>query len=113
MKHPPHTFQEAESLCSRFRHLVGKNYGTGMARVTDVVIVPFDHLNKERFLAHYILSDNARSLQTDYQGLLFDVLVLGIHEDGIGLLHEPLHSWLGRDKQFWLNDASHQSTSRC
>ncbi|MES2703190.1 MAG: hypothetical protein V4649_11150 [Bacteroidota bacterium] len=97
MKRPPYTHAEAAQLCADFQHLTGEPYScSNNAAIECVAVVPFDELNKQKFIVYYhLLNDPVLALTHEYKGLLFDVLVLATYEDKCDLLHASLHSWVG------------------
>ena len=100
MKLPPYSLAEAEKLCADHQYLTGERYDTdndSNAVIECIAVVPFDELNKQKFIIYYhLLHDAVRALRHEYRGLLFDVMVLGTYTDKYDLLQTDLHKWLAK-----------------
>ncbi len=97
MKNAPYTLKEARKLCEEYEHLVGQPFSKDNDAVVEcVIIAPFDEASRKRFLIFYFLFNNAeQALNTEYKGLLFDVLVIGRStSDKHDLQQCDLHGWL-------------------
>ena len=100
MKQPPYSLSEAEEFCKEFQHLTGQRFDAEInASIDCVAVAPFDQVNKNRFIIYYLLFDDANiALQQDYNGLLFDVLIIAGAKEGQEMLHESLSEWLAKNK---------------
>lgn len=102
MKQPPYSLSEAQKICSEFQHLAGRCFDPAInASIDCIAVAPFDQNNRNRFIIYYLLFDDADiALQQDYQGLLFDVIIIAGAKNGEEqLVHEPLHTWLAKNNQ--------------
>jgi cellulose synthase/poly-beta-1,6-N-acetylglucosamine synthase-like glycosyltransferase len=100
MKRPPYSLAEAQKLAASYQQLVGQTYSRDTNAIIEcVTVAPFDKLSKERFLIFYFLFNSAESaLSQEYEGLLFDVLVIArSQDDPHELLQEDLLIWLADD----------------
>jgi len=103
MKQPPYSLEEAMKICSEYNYLAGHAFDPSMpinSTIDRVAVVPFDEVNKRRFLIYYLLFNDAQSALThEYKGLLYDVLVIARStEDENEMLHESLYPWLDKNK---------------
>jgi hypothetical protein len=96
MKKPPYSLSEATRLCSEFQYLVRERYNKDdEATIECVAVVPFDEMNKKKFIVYYhLLNDASIALNHEYRGLLFDVMVLATYPQKCDLLYSDLGSWL-------------------
>jgi hypothetical protein len=95
MKKAPYNFKEAVQLCTDFKHLVGERFQKDdHAMIDEIAVVPFDELNKKKFIVFYhLINDAVTALNHEYRGLLFDVMVLATYPDKCDLLYKELHDW--------------------
>jgi hypothetical protein len=101
MKRAPYTLAEAEKICAEYQYLVGESYATGGdLKIECITTTPFDEVSKERFLILYFLLNNAEGAKAnEYNGLLFDVLIIGRSAtDQHELQQEDICSWLMKNK---------------
>ena len=101
MKKAPYSLEEAEQMCKEYQHLVGQPFADSSDLIVEcVTVTPFDEVNKKRFLIFYFLFNNAESaLSHEYQGLLFDIIVIGRSvNDEHELLQEDLYTWIHENK---------------
>jgi hypothetical protein len=98
MKMPPYSLSDAKELCKEYKYLIGEPYGFDHPRhlVSDVVVTPFDEAGKSQFLLYYHLVPDAESILTEiYNGLLFDVLVIGrSQKDANDINQKNLSQWI-------------------
>lgn len=95
----PYSLQKAEQLCKEYQHLKGQRFSNDtQATIECIAVAPFDTENKNRFIIYYLLFDDANiALRQDYQGLLFDIIVIAGAKDGSEMLHESLDIWLAKN----------------
>jgi hypothetical protein len=95
----PYSLQKAEQLCKEYQHLQGQCFSNDTQAAIDcIAVAPFDAENKNRFIVYYLLFDDANiALRQDYQGLLFDVIVIAGAKEGCEMLHESLDVWLAKN----------------
>ena len=100
MKQPPYSLQEAENICKEYQYLSGTSFAPGInAPIQCVAVAPFSQSGKDRFIMYYfLLNDAVEALRQEYNGLLYDVMILACSEDQ-KLLHENIQSWLVKNKQ--------------
>jgi hypothetical protein len=101
MKQPPYSYAEAKSICEEYQYLAGHIFERGSNDVIDqVVMAPFDHFKKNRFIMIYMMLNDAKAaLEMDYTGLQYDVIVISGSINDKGLRHLDLHSWVGANEQ--------------
>ena len=89
----PYSLIEAQKLCKEFQHLVGAPFEKNNGMIQAVTVSPFDMGHKQRFFAYYLLYDNdaAKALE-EYNGSLYDVIILAGTDDG-HLVNESLNAW--------------------
>ncbi len=99
MNKAPYTLSEAQKISREYQHLIGHVFDAGKNTLIDCVAVsPFDQVNKNRFLIYYLLFDDAHiALQQDYNGMLFDVVVIAGASNGDEMVHDDIHTWLVRN----------------
>ncbi|MCW3122505.1 MAG: hypothetical protein JWQ38_1997 [Flavipsychrobacter sp.] len=97
----PYSLSDAEKICKEFQHLTGQYFDNSRQSTIDcIAVAPFDQSNKNRFIIYYLLFDDAHiALRQDYQGLLFDVIVIAGAKDGSEMLHESIDVWLAKNKK--------------
>ena len=95
----PYSLQKAEQICREYQHLKGQRFGSENGACIDcVAVAPFDQENKNRFIIYYLLFDDPHiALRQDYQGLLFDIIVIAGTKEGDEMLHESLDVWLAKN----------------
>ena len=101
MNTSPYSLHEAQKKCKEYNHLKGKLFAPGTnAFIHTIAVAPFEQTYKDRFIAFYfLLNDAEMALKQEYNGLLYDVVVLARADDQ-KLLHESLHAWLDENRQF-------------
>jgi uncharacterized protein (DUF1330 family) len=85
MKETPLTLQEANALCIQYKHVVGQPFCgeyLGLGNVEDVVVAPFNKLNKWIFLKYYQKFNDARQALSFYNDNDYDVIVIGRSKNG-------------------------------
>jgi hypothetical protein len=102
MKSAPYTKTEAEIKCSEYQYLVGQQFREGLCATIDcVVVAPFDEENKNRFMVYFLLfNDASMALSHDYNGKLFDILIIAKSDDQMEMVHDNLYSWLTKYKGY-------------
>ena len=100
MKKAPYSLAEAQKICCEYQHLKGQQFDQEMTTGIDaVVVVPFGEVDKKRFFLCYLLFDDAEmALRDEYNGFLFDVVVIAGAKDGNELVQQDLYSWLAKNK---------------
>ena len=103
MKQAPYSLEEAIQICGEYNYLTGQAFDPSMpinSTIDCVAVVPFDNVNKRRFLIYYLLFNDAQSaLNHEYKGQVYDVLVIARStEDENDMLHESLHTWLDKNR---------------
>lgn len=97
MKNPPYSLSEAQHICKQYKHLEGQQYGPGGGIIDNVVIAPFDHASKKRFIIYYLLFNDAdMALTHEYKGLLYDVIVISGAGNEHQLAYEDVATWLNK-----------------
>jgi len=91
----PYTQAEAEQLCNQYQSLIGKPLSRENCAIKQVVITPYDAVNKQRFFMYFLLFDNdaVNALSIDYQGAHYDIELLAYNSND-ELVHESLTQWL-------------------
>lgn len=99
MKAAPFSLAEAEHLCKHWHTLIGEPFDNESKAVIDcIAIAPFDQLNREKFIAYYLLfNDCKKALSFEYKGLLYAVLVIAVSEDKFQVYNEEITMWLTRN----------------
>lgn len=102
MQHLPYTFDEAKCLCEKLQHLVGHTFDPSdpvYGNVEAIAVSPFDQPNKKKFLLYYMLcNDLEKSLNEEYKGLLYDVIVIARSNEDFGeLVQYDIETWLGKN----------------
>jgi hypothetical protein len=98
----PYSLDQAQSLCEKLQHLVGRSFdlhSSQYGKIECVAVSPFDNNSKKTFLLNYLLCDNAeKALKEDYKGLLFDVVVIArAADDPMELIQEDVASWIKKN----------------
>jgi hypothetical protein len=96
MKHPPYSFVEANELCEEFQFIKGYNYHESTStKVSAVVVTPFDHVSKNRFVMLFLMLNDAKTvLSMDYAGAQYDVIVVTGSIAENNFQYTNLHSWI-------------------
>ncbi len=102
MKHIPYTLNDAKQLCNELQHIVGMTFDPAlpeMGVIECVAVPPFDLSNKKQFLLYYLLSDDAeKALETEYHGLIYDVIVIARSSEILSdLMQYDLDTWLAKN----------------
>jgi hypothetical protein len=100
MNKAPYSLAEAQKICCEYQHLKSQQFDQEMTTGIDaVVIAPFAEEDKKRFFLCYLLFDDAElALKDEYNGLLFDVVVIAGAKGGYELLQQDLYTWLAKNK---------------
>jgi hypothetical protein len=100
MEKAPYSFSEAQKLCKEYQYLAGQPFGEGNnTLINNIVITPFDQINKKRFIMYYLLFNDAEmALSHEYKGLLFDIMVIAHADNNHDVFHEDIHPWLSKNK---------------
>ena len=100
MKNAPYSLFEAQQICHKWQNIVGKPFADdNPAVIESIAIAPFDQLSRERFIAYYLLFNDAEvALAHEYKGLLFNVLVIATSDDKYEIFHEDIYPWLAANQ---------------
>jgi hypothetical protein len=96
MEEHPLSHQQAKALSGKYQDIIGQTFvnNEGMiASIKYVTISPFDHLNKYIFLLDYAACKNLDQALRNYQGRVFNVIVLGNTDSGT-TIHKSLFQHL-------------------
>lgn len=97
----PHKLTDAKSICSGLQHLVGKRFDKSlphMGTIERVTVAPFGHEEKKQFMLYYLLCEDPEQALTEYQGFLFDIIVIARSlDDQNDLMHYDLPTWLRKN----------------
>jgi hypothetical protein len=102
MKQPPYSYAEAKDICERFQHLKGQAFNKNGNGLVDLVVVsPFDHFKKNRFIMIYLMLNDAKAaLELDYTGLQYDIMLISGSISDKGMEHRDLNSWLAEHEEY-------------
>ena len=99
----PLNFQQATKISKDYQFIVGLPFNadkTTSAVIECLAVIPFDNINRQKFILYYILLNNWElAIQSmNYKGLLFDVAVIA-RNDFDEIEHTDIFTWLSNNKK--------------
>lgn len=97
----PHKLTDAKSICSGLQHLVGKKFDKSlphMGPIEHVTVAPFGLEEKKQFMLFFLLCEDPEQALTEYQGFLFDIIVIARSQDDHNeMMHYDIATWLKKN----------------
>ena len=104
MNKEPLARKEAEQLALSNQDLVGQNYSqnaTSSYRIEFITLAPYDDINQYIFIKQYESGATLSQALEDYNGQLFDVIVIThIDSEKAGLAFRSLQEYLWEKKKY-------------